>query len=229
MKQITLKVKDIRKSIAESLGSIMVEDGFEYKKTTNEFICKKNNCTYIYNLLLTSWSTSYWLDVRLWIRQEQIENVYESILGKSHGLTLSQHMLERIFYSPDGRQNGKGNSLTISMVSDDDIFPAIKGLKNYYLEIAKPYFGRFITLEAFDNFINSPPFEYSPAYVGTNTNERCMKGLITAKLVNSSNYNNLITIYDELIKKTLSDVQPDSVMNYNKVKEYLAHNKVFSL
>lgn len=229
MKQITLKVKDIRKSIAESLGSIMVEDGFEYKKTTNEFICKKNNCTYIYNLLLTSWSTSYWLDVRLWIRQEQIENVYESILGKSHGLTLSQHMLERILYSPDGRQNGKGNSLTISIVSDDDIFPAIEGLKNYYIEIAKPYFGRFITLETFDNFINSPPFEYSPAYVGTNTNERCMKGLITAKLVNSSNYNNLITIYDELIKKTLSDVQPNSVMNYNKVKEYLAHNKVFSL
>ncbi len=222
--KIALKNKDIKKSIAEGLGSIIVADEFEYKKTTNEFICKKNNCTYIYNLLLTSWSTSYSLDVRLWIRQEQIESVYESMLGKSHGLTLSQDMLERIYYSPDGRQNGKGESLTISMATDDDIQPAIETLKNYYKYIAKPYFDRFNTLKDFDSFINSPPFEYSPAYVGINTNERCMKGLITAKLVDNPNYKHLIAIYDELIKKTLSDVQPDSIKNYNKVKDYLEHN-----
>jgi hypothetical protein len=79
-------------------------------------------------------------------------------------------------------------------------------------------------LEAFDDFINNPPFEYSPAYVGSNTNERCMKGLIVAKLVNNPDYEKLVVIYDELIKKTLSDVQPDSIINYNKVKEYLERN-----
>jgi hypothetical protein len=51
-----------------------------------------------------------------------------------------------------------------------------------------------------------------------------MKGLIVAKLVNNPNYEKLVDIYDELIKKTLSDVQPDSVINYNKVKDYLEQN-----
>ena len=225
MKEITLKVKDIKEYINADFGQMMAAEGFEYKKTSNEYCCKKGDCTYIYNMMLTAWSTSYSITVRLWISQGQIEDIYELILGKSRvKVTFDQDILERLYYSPDGRKNGKGENLGIWLANNEDIYPTIETLKNYYHQIAKPYFDRFKTLEAFDDFINNPPFEYSPAYVGTYTNERCMKGLIVAKLVNNSDYEKLEAIYDELIKRTLSDVQPDSIINYNKVKEYLAHN-----
>ena len=225
MKAITLKVKDIKQYINEDFGQMMAVEGFEYKKTNNEYYYKRGGYTYRYNLLLTAWSASYSITLRLYISQHQIEGIYESVLGKSrHGLTFYQSMIERLYYSSDGRKNGKGDDLTIDIVNDEGIYTTIETLKHYYHQIAKPYFGRFKTLEAFDDFINNPPFEYSPAYVGCNTNERCMKGLIVAKLVNNSNYEKLTAIYDELIKGTLSDVQPDSITNYNKVKEYLADN-----
>jgi hypothetical protein len=226
MKEITLKVKDIKEYINSDFGVMMNAYGFEYKRNSNEYFDKNGDCIYRFNMVLTAWSASYSITVRLWITQKKIEHIYESILGKSHGLTFSQDMIERIYYSEDGRKNGKGDDLTISLIIDEDIYPAIDMLKNYYHNIAKPYFEKFKTIEAFDDFINSPPFEYSPAYVGSYTNERCMKGLIVAKLVNNPNYEKLVTIYDELIKKTVSDVQPDSITNYNKVKYYLTHNSI---
>ncbi|MDB4921873.1 hypothetical protein [Mucilaginibacter sp.] len=226
MKEITLKVKDIKEYILIHFGKLMTDNGFLYKKTDNEFFCSKGDYTYIFNMPLTSWSRSYELSVRLFIKQKRIENVYESILGKSHGLTLNQEMIERIYYSPDGRKIVKGDGMGIWLVKDNDIINAVDILNIYYNKIAKPYFERFSTLGAFDDFMNNPPFDHSPAYIGSTTNERCMKGLIVAKLVNNPNYEKLVAIYDELIKRTLSDVQPDSITNYNKVKEYLEHNKL---
>jgi len=226
MKQITLKSKDIKERIMNDFGQFIAADGFIYKKTYNEFFCQKGDYTYIFNMLVTAWSNSYEIKVRLFISQKKIESIFESILGKSHKLTMSQEMLERIYYSPDGRKIVKGDGLGIWLVKDGDIFNAIEVLKIYYKKIAKPYFERFATLEAFDDFINNPPFEYSPAYVGANTNERCMKGLIVAKLVRNPNYENIVAIYDELIKATVSKVNHDSITNYNKVKDYLANNLI---
>ena len=134
---------------------------------------------------------------------------------------LGVNGIERIFYSPDGRSIVKGESKSIWFVTNEDVSNSIETLKSYYIDIAKPYFSRFTTLEAFDDFINNPPFEYSPAFVGCYTDERCMKGLIVAKLVNNPNYNSLVATYNELIKRTESN---ESINNYNKVKEYLANN-----
>jgi hypothetical protein len=221
MKDITLKVKDIKEYILTNFGTQIVSDGFLYKKADNEFFYVKGDYTYIFNILLSSWSNSYSLSVRLFISQKKIESIYESILGKSHKLTLNQNMIERIYYSPDGRTVVKGDSMAIWLTRNEDLYNVIDILKIYYNSIAKPYFEQFSTLEDIDNFINNPPFDYSPAYVGSNTDERCMKGLIVAKLVNNPNYERLVAIYDEINKKTLSEVNPDSITNYNKVKEYL--------
>lgn len=174
-------------------------------------------------MLLTAWNLSYSLSIRLWISQKQIEDIYESIVGKSHGLTFGEEHIERIYYSPDGREIVKGDGLGIWLVNDEDVYNSTETLKTYYYKIAKPYFNKFTTLEAIDDFINNPPFEYSPAYVGAFLDDRCMKGLIAAKLVNNPNFKQLVGIYDELIKETESE---ESINNYRKVKSFLKEKSI---
>jgi hypothetical protein len=221
MKEITLKAKEIKEYILAHFGTLMTAEGFSYKKSSNEFFRKTGDCNYIFNMMLTSWSKSYELSVRIFISQNKVEDIYELILGKSHRLTLNQNMIERIYYSPDGRKIVKGDSMGIWIKKDEDTENAIEVLKIYYNNIAKSYFETFTTLEAFDSFINNPPFDHCPAYVGGSTTDRFIKGLIIAKLVNNPNYNKLVSIYDELIATTLSKVNTDSVINFDKVKEYL--------
>jgi hypothetical protein len=143
-----MKIKDIKEYIFIHFGKVMTDNGFFYKKTDNEFFCSKGDYTYIFNMPLTSWSRSYELSVRLFIKQKRIENVYESILGKSHGLTLNQEMIERIYYSPDGRKIVKGDSLGIWLVKDNDIINAVDILNIYYNKIANPILKGLVHLKA---------------------------------------------------------------------------------
>jgi len=226
MKDMTLKIADLKEYISTDFGKTVIDDGFVYKKAANDFVRINGDFKYIINIWPVAWSSSYSVHFKLRVSQKKIEDILEAIIGKLwHRITFDAEELERIYYSPDGRKVVKGPSLGIWMVSDEDIYTKLQVLKTYYTEIAKPYFASFTTLEAIDDYMNNPPFEYSPAYVGANTNERCMKGLIVAKLVNNPKYEHLVTIYDELIKKTLSEVQPDSIINYNKVKEYLEQHE----
>ena len=73
------------------------------------------------------------------------------------------------------------------------------------------------------DIINNPPFNHCPAYVGGNFDNRCMKGLIVARLADNPKYNELVEIYDEAIKETMNEM---SIENYYKVREYLMYNKI---
>jgi hypothetical protein len=217
-----LKSQDIKNHISNTFGLEIKKDGFVYKKTNNEFVLIDGDYKFIFNIELTAWSTSYELNVHLRISQKEIENILETILGKQrHRLTLNQEMLERLYYSPDGRKNGKGESLGVWMTKNEDILPLDKILKSYYENIAMPYFKLFSNLEAFDDYMNNPPFEYPPAYIGGALKNRCMKGLIVAKLVQNPNYDELVATYDKWIKATISDVQPDAETNYIRVRNYM--------
>jgi hypothetical protein len=222
MKLMTIKSNDIKEKIALQFGNRLSKEGFIYKKTMNEFRHQKGDFTDIFNIEQVAWSNSHSLDVRLYISQKQIEAILELIIGKQrHKITIGQE-LGRIYKSPDGRKIVNGD-LVIWLRQDEDVEAAIETLEWYYNDIAKPYFERYNTLEAIDDIINNPPFEHCPAHVGGNFDERCMKGLIVARLVDNPNYEKLAAIYDEAIKETMNTV---SIENYHKVREYLMYNRV---
>src|SRR5687767_6311631 len=103
MKLLTLKTKQIKDFIASQLGDKLTKEDFLYKKTNNQFVCTSGDYAFIFNMLLTSWSKHDSLDVRLYISQNEIENVFERIIGKSHRLTIG-NSIQRISKSPDGRK-----------------------------------------------------------------------------------------------------------------------------
>lgn len=214
-------IKEIRSDVASQLMRKLSPMGFEYKKSDNEFFLKQNDWTFIFNMLLTKWSDSVSLEVRLFISQKKIEDIYETVLGKSHRLTLG-NTIQRIYKSPDGRQVVNGN-MDIVMSDNEDILAAVESLEGYYENIAKPYYERYKSLEAIDDIINKPPFEHCPAHVGGRFDNRCMKGLIVARLVNNPKYEHLVTLYDEAIKMTMDS---ESIESYYKVKNYLSYNRI---
>lgn len=222
MKIMTLKSNDIKEIIALQFGDKLSKQGFVYKKTTNEFRCIKGDFTYIFNIEQVPWSNSYSLNVRLYISQKKIEDILERIIGKlRYRKTIGQE-IGRIYKSPDGRVVVNGD-MTIWLRQDEDVESAIETLYWYYNDIAKPYFERYNTLDAIDDIINKPPFDHCPAHVGGNFDERCMKGLIVARLVDSPIYDQLVAIYDAVIKETANLM---SIEYYHKVREYLIYNRI---
>lgn len=221
MKILTLKAKEVKEIIASGLKKEFLKEGFEYKKTDNQFEKKQGDYTSIFNILITAWSNHFSIEVRLYISQKQIENIYEMIIGKSHKLTLG-NTINRIYASPDGREVINGN-LSINIYFDEDVEAAVESLENYYTTIAKPYFEKYNDLKSIDDIVNNPPFENNPAHVGGSSTNRYIKGLIVARLVDNPNYEQLVATYDEAIKGTMN---AESIENYHKIREHLMYNRV---
>jgi len=224
MKLITLKANEIKEIISLQLLEVLSDDGFVYKKTMNEFRKTVQGFTYTFNIDQVAWSTTFSLNVRLYISQKQIESILERIIGKQrHKITMGGD-IGRIYKTTDGREIINGD-LSIWLRQDEDLEAAFESLKWYYKAIAKPYFGRYDNLIAVDDIINNPPFEHCPAHVAGNFYERCMKGLIVARLVNNPDYEKLAAIYDEEIKGTMSE---EFIGEYHKVRDYLMYNRIGS-
>lgn len=222
MKSITLKTASIKETTALQFGRTISKDEFVYKKTSNEFRHQKGDFTYVFNIEQVAWSDTYSLRIRIYISQKKIEDTLEKIIGKlRHKITIGNN-IGRIYKSPDGREVVNGD-LSIWIRQDEDVEAAVESLEWYYTDIAKPYFKRYQTLKSIDDIINNAPFDYCPANVGGNFDDRCMKGLIAARLVNNPDYEKLVAIYDKAIKQTMNS---ESIENYYKVKDYLMYNRI---
>lgn len=208
--------KVIKSKLSIQLLELIKEDHFVYNMKKNEFVSKKGKVSFILNMILTKWTNYYSLSIRLYISHNIVEDIYENILGKSHRYTIG-NTIERISKSPDGREIINGN-MEILLFQDEDIDSAVETLNGYYHSIAKPYYEKYESLANLNGIINNPPYDFCPAHVGGNFDDRCIKGLIIAKLLNVPEFNHLVTIYDEAIKETMND---ESIENYYKVREYL--------
>jgi hypothetical protein len=217
-----LKSEEIKGKVAQQIGDMLSKEGYVYKKSMNEFTLKKGDFAYTFNIEQVAWSNSFSLNVNLFVSQKKIEDVLAKILGKlRHRNTIGEE-LGRIYRSPDGREVVNGD-MVIWLRQDEDLEAALETLEWYYKDIAKSFFEKYSTLGALDDILNNPPFDYCPAHVGGMFNDRCMKGLIVARLVDNPEYDKLAAIYDEAIKLTLSD---EMIENYHKVREYLMYNPI---
>lgn len=215
---MALKAQEVKDRIASGLTIQMIMEGFTYKKSTNEYKRTDGEFTYFFRIEQLLWSDHYSIDVQLEISQKQVESLVEKILGKQrHKFTIGADV-GRIRLSPDGRRIVNGN-LQFILLFEGDIEAAIETLNKYYIDIAKPYFKKYSSLNALDDIMNNEPFSYCPAHVGGMFYERCLKGLIVAKLVQNPRYAELVTIYNEEIEETYND---EFIATYKQVRDYLA-------
>jgi hypothetical protein len=219
---MALKAQEVKDRIASGLTLQMITEGFTYKKSTNEYKRTDGDYTYFFRIEQVLWSDHYSIDVHLEINQKKIETVVEKILGKQrHKFTIGAD-IGRIKLSPDGRTIVNGG-LQFILLFEGDIEAAIETLYQYYTDIAKPYFKKYSSLDALDDIMNNEPFAHCPAHVGGMFYERCLKGLIVAKLVGNPRYDELVAIYNEEIKETFNE---EFITTYKQVRDYLATHAI---
>lgn len=217
---MSLKTPEIKERIAQELTPKLTGEGFVYKKGNNEYKWIDGNFTFIFRIELVSWSDHYSINVQLEISQSQIEHIEKTILGKRRQNVTIGADVGRVKLSPDGRKIVNGG-LGIILSFEGDVDAAIESLLDYYKTIAKPYFIKYNSLLALDDIINNEPFEHCPAHVGGMFYERCIKGLIVAKLIRNPRYDELERIYNVAIKETFNE---SFITDYHNVREYLRTN-----
>lgn len=214
---LTYKVNEIKNIVANGIGTKLVQDGFKFYKSA--FCYKKETSDNIYEISIPIYKMRFGIVVKtmLYVSNKAIEDFNSNLDEQNKRITLALE-IHRFFNSPDGRTYKAGPSLDI-IISDDSIVNFLfEKFNKYYQEIIKPYFESFTSLTDFDVAFNNPPFDYSPANVGTGGGERCTKGLIVAHLVDNPKFNELVDIYDLKILETYHSL---SIQNYNKVKNYI--------
>ena len=219
---MAVKAQEVKDRISASLTLQLITEGFTYKKSTNEYKRTDGDYTYFFRIEQVLWSDHYSINVHLEISHKKVETIVENILGKQrHKFTIG-NTIDRIKASPDGRVVVNGD-LGFVILFEGDIEAAIETLYEYYTNIAKPYFKKYSSLAALDDIINNEPFEHCPAQVGGMFYERCLKGLIVAKLVDNPRYGELVAIYNEEIKETFNE---EFITAYQKVRDYLLANTI---
>lgn len=215
---MALKAQEVKDRISAGLTLKLITEGYTYKKSTNEYKYNNGDYTYFFRIEQVQWSDHYTINIDLRISHKKIEDIVEKILGKQrHKFTIGAE-IGRIKLSPDGRKIINGG-LQFVLIFEGDIDAAIETLYEYYINIARPYFKKYSSLAALDDIINNEPFEHCPAHVGGMFYERCLKGLIVAKLVDNPNYDELVAIYNEEIKETFNE---EFITAYEQVRDYLA-------
>lgn len=220
-----LKAQEIKDKISAELNLKLITEGFVYKKSSNEFKRSDINHTYFFCIDQLAWSDHFSINVRLYISEKRIENILEKILGKRrHQFTLGGD-IATIKFSPDGKEV-VNQTLSIIVLFEKDIDAAVESLYHYYSSIAKPFFDKYITLKSINDIINDEPYNHIPAHFAGNFDDRCMKGLIVAKLLKSPYYDELVAIYDEEMKETFKDFRQEAIEDYNRVKSFLRNKDI---
>jgi hypothetical protein len=219
MKLIPMRKGDIEERIVKQISDKLTREGYVYKKSNNWFIYNKGDFEYIIYILLHSRRGHYAIELFLFIRQKKVEQILRKIIGSTTNITMG-NTLGVIYNTSDGKQV-KHNLMEILLLEEADIDAAAETIEKLYESIMKRYFKKYENLESINNIMNNPPFDYNPANVGGMFDERCMRGLIIAKLINNPKYDQLVEKYDEAIKETMNQ---ESIDNYNEVKNYLVYN-----
>jgi hypothetical protein len=94
-------------------------------------------------------------------------------------------------------------------------------LVQIFFDIALPFYKKYSNLLVIDSLFNDPPYNEMPVLVQRTGGDRCMKGLIMAKLVERENYFELVKSFDDFI-----DNNRNFLFQYNTVKKYLTNHNI---
>jgi hypothetical protein len=215
MKEITYKSKEIKERIFSSIMNEYLKSGFYLKKSRDEFVLTKDGYSNIIHFRFTAWSLFHSLDIALYISVHSVEKMLKSITGESTNITMGND-ISYIYNSPNGREIIH-RVMAIDIRQNEDVDAAAETAIIYLNKIAIPYFNLYNNLYEINNIFNRPPFDYIPANLGGSLDDRCMRGLIIAKMVNSPDLEFLVNTYNNLIKRT----PPGSISQYVHVRDYL--------
>jgi hypothetical protein len=211
-----IKLKELTKVLTSGLQAEMDAHGFEFKRGHFQKTDLSKNIKYVFSVGALRWSYGFEVTPYVQITFGEVEKILIDlgVVDKNYSVTIGNET-GNIATSKDGSVIGtKEERFVIS--EDKDIEKVIRELKRVFRQIALPYYEKYNTLQILDKILNDIPLQvcvHAPFLPS-----KRMNGLVVAKLIKRSNYEELVSIYTEESKELV----PDLMESFNKVKEYLS-------
>lgn len=209
-----MKIKEI---YLKSVNDFFENEGFKLKKSENSF--EKNNgngCLFKFKCLFHKRSYETAIEILINIIHSETEKIYRKVTKFDTEGTIGNQLFT-IINNPDGEMKSHYKEKDVFTVSnEDEMIEAVKLTKKYFFEVANPYYLKYGSLESIDKILNEDIDKMSVHCVPWRF--RGPKGIIVAKLVKRSNYDELVKVYSKKMEKT----NPEDKKRFRLIVDYLA-------
>ena len=170
--------------------------GFAYKQRLHRYIKEEGEITQIFQVIFLNDPDGFRVFADAGIRIESVENVFHRTSGfvgkrlQNDTATLGASL---------GSIADTGNKLQFDLKSEGDVVSASTDMLDAFEQIALPVFRQFASLEAVDEVVNSNPNEF--CVFRQLDWFRCSTGTIVARMVGRENYDSLVELYSNRMKR----------------------------
>ena len=219
-----MKIQDVKKQIFSTLELFASANGFKILKGRFALSRKVGSRTDEIFLTYCSWGFEINIFPYVSVDYGEITTICnECGFTLNHSAFINLLLLQRIKlqgFNPDLRwkmQVAKTDRFILSDNEYDDYNRLDMGLSPL-LPIALDFLSQYDCIDSIDRLFNTMPIEqYSPYCSGLDTH--CMVGLISAKLSNNADYENVKRMYQRIVKK--EDFTNEMKSSFSRIVAYL--------
>lgn len=146
---------------------------------------------------VVDYETKVHLEPSAAIRFEEVERTFHETSGLPQDMQADTCTISAPSESFDCNVHGGG--FVVLGLGDHDVNRAVSEAEGIFMTGALPFFDRFRTLDDVNMLLNGEPESPSPFRVAEY--ERCCRGLIVAKLVQTPNIQDLLATYSDRMKR----------------------------
>lgn len=200
-----MKIQDIKKYVFSVLNPFAVANGFKVVKSRFTLSRKIGNRTDEIWFTTNSWGFEVHLFPYVSVDFSDITAICNAWgFHLNHSAFINLRLLQEIIsngFNPDLRWQMQVENTDRFILSDDDPgYNRLENRMNSLLPLALDFLSHHDSIDTIDRLFNTLPIErYSPCCSGLDTH--CMVGLISAKLSNNTQYENIKQTYQKIIKE----------------------------
>ena len=221
-----MKIQDVKKHIFHALESFASANGFKFRK--GRFALSRKAGTRTDEIFFTYCSWGFEVNIFPYVSVDygEITTICNDCgFHLNHSAFINLLLLQRIKiqgFNPDLRWKMQVATTDRFILSDDepDYYNQLDMGLSTLLPIALDFLSQYDSINSIDQLFNTIPIEqYSPYCSGLDTH--CMVGLISAKLSNNTDYENIKLLYQRIVEK--EDFTNEMKSSFSRVVAYLEH------
>jgi len=192
---VTLVIrKQLKSALFRSIESRLSVYGFTLKTSKDSLVHRGEDTTDIFQLVCLDGKPSLDVQPNVAIRNERVERIFHKISGfdvKNQSTTPTVGGAIGVLLTEDAR------SCEFYLESETEIMIVTDAIVQVFENFALPYIKKYGSIHEIDLELNSNPHERSPHRAAPWL--RCSTGIIVAKLVGRSNFDQLSEIYSGIM------------------------------
>lgn len=218
-----MKIQDIRKYVFSVLEPFTIANGFKDVKSRFALSRKVGNRTDEIWFSTNSWGFEIHLFPYVSVDFRDITTICNTCgFHLNHSAFINLRLLQEIKsngFNPDLRWQMQVKKTDRFILSDDEPgYYRLENGMNSLLPLALNFLSQHDSIGTIDKLFNMLPMEqYNPYCSGLDTH--CMIGLISAKLSNNANYENIKRMYQRIVNK--EDFTDDMKSSFTRLTAYL--------